>query len=84
MAELGPRKRSRHYTLSIRLDGGIVLTIGTQSVCEGLCLWAFATLFIPARATECERTFSSAKNAITPERSALGDAAIETSKYLKA
>ena len=42
------------------------------------------TLSIPAMATECERTFSSAKKLITPERNALGDATIEASECLKA
>jgi hypothetical protein len=35
-------------------------------------------------ATECERTFISAKKLITPERNALSDATIEASEYLKA
>ena len=55
-----------------------------QSVYGTLCLWAFDTLSILAMATECERTFSSAKKVITPERNALGDATIEASECLKA
>jgi len=31
------------------------------------------TLAIPATATECERTFSSAKKLVAPERNRLGD-----------
>ena len=49
-----------------------------------LCLWAFDALSIPAMATECERTFSSAKKLITLERNALSDAAIEANERLKA
>ena len=44
----------------------------------------FDTLSIPAMAVECERTFSSAKKPITPERNALSDATIEASECLKA
>jgi hypothetical protein len=55
-----------------------------QSVYGILCLWVFDTLSIPAMATECERTFSSAKKLITPERNALSDAAIEANERLKA
>ena len=35
-------------------------------------------------ATQCERTFSSAKNFITPERNRLGDDIIEATQCLKA
>ena len=35
-------------------------------------------------ATECERTFSSAKKLITPDRNALGDDIIEALECLKA
>ena len=55
-----------------------------QPVYGTLCLWAFDTLSIPAMATECERTFSSAKKLITPEHNALSNATIEASECLKA
>ena len=44
---------------------------------------ALDTLAIPATATECERTFSSAKKLVTPERNCLGDDVIEVSECLK-
>jgi hypothetical protein len=55
-----------------------------QSMYGTLCLWAFDALFMSAMAIECERTFSSAKKPITPERNAPNDATIEASECLKA
>jgi hypothetical protein len=72
MTEL-PRKRSRHHTLSIPIEWWD----SNQSAHGALCLWAFDTLSLPAMATECERTFSSAKKLIPPERNALSDTTIE-------
>jgi len=46
--------------------------------------YALDTFAIPATATECERTFSSAKKLVTPERNRLGDDVIEASECLKA
>src|SRR5439155_7107399 len=47
-----------------------------------LSQYALDTLAIPATATECERTFSSAKRLVTPERNCLGDDVIEASECL--
>src|SRR3954453_677291 len=69
---------------SLRAFNPIEWWDSNQSVYGTLCLWAFDTLSIPAMATGCERTFSSAKKLITPERNALGDATIEASECLKA
>ena len=49
-----------------------------------LSQYVLDTLTIPATATECERTFSSAKKLVTPERNRLGDDVIEASECLKA
>jgi hypothetical protein len=69
---------------SLRAFNPIEWWDSNQSVYGTLCLWAFDTLSIPAMATECERTFSSAKKLITPERNALSDDTIEASECLKA
>src|SRR5271155_1110326 len=41
------------------------------------------TLAIPATATECERTFNSAKKLVTPERNCPADDVIEACECLK-
>jgi len=46
--------------------------------------YALDTLAIPATATECERTFSSAKKLVTPERNRLADDVVEACECLKA
>jgi hypothetical protein len=79
MTEL-PRKRSRHHTLSIRSSGGTAINLRM-----GLSVYGLLTsLSLPAMATECERTFSSAKKLIPPERNALSDTTIEASDCLRA
>lgn len=41
------------------------------------------TLAVPATATECGRTFNSAKKLVERERNRLADDVIEASEYLK-
>ena len=48
------------------------------------CPAAFDNLDIPAMSSECERTFSSAKKLLAPERNALADDIIKAIECLKA
>jgi hypothetical protein len=57
---------------------------GSQGDYPTLFQYALDTLAIPATAAECERTFSSAKKLISPERNRLADEVIEASECLKA
>jgi hypothetical protein len=70
--------------LSLQAFNPIELWDSNQSVYGTIYLWALDSLSIPVMVTEYERTFSSAKKLITPERSALSDATIEASECLKA
>jgi hypothetical protein len=79
MTELPPKEISSPHAFN-----PIEWWDSNQSAHGTLCLWAFDTLSLPAMATECERTFSSAKKLIPPERNALSDTTIEASDCLKA
>jgi hypothetical protein len=46
--------------------------------------FALDTLALPATATDCERTFSSGRKLISPERNRLSDDIIEATDCLKA
>jgi hypothetical protein len=69
MAEL-PRKRSRHYRLSIRSSGGIAINL-----CMGL---------YPRWLPSANGPSAVPKSSLPPERNALSDATIEASECLKA
>ena len=57
---------------------------GSRKEYPTLSQYALDTLAIPATTTECERTFSSVKKLVTPERNRLADEIIEACECLKA
>src|SRR3954447_15117774 len=67
-----------------KVDHAANIRMGTTVDYPTLFQYALDTLAIPATATECESTFSSAKKLVTPERDRLADDVIEACKCLKA
>ena len=66
-----------HHGTEHRLAGDIRQKFWSCNHCKKVTMYSMKggtnTLAIPATATECERTFSSAKKLVAPERNRLGD-----------